>query len=613
MALDYFAPGVYVEEVDRGSRPIEGVSLSVAGFVGFTEDIRGGAEQFKPMLVTSWDQYLQYFGKPGSTGFAGFPGDPAKVDDPKAKKDFFFYLPFAVDGWFKNGGGRCWVVSIGRKPPIKGYEEPSPNGIKLLLHNASKKPSLVFKFKAPATPAPAADSTPATPADPNAETPATPQLPPAPAPRPLLISIQPDEPLDGSFDTGEFFKIVVRDDEEVLEEHSGLTMRQGVDAKVGSYVITKLADATNGSKLITVELPTDVTALTTDTANPAKAITAAIAQRPTSGTHELVPPPESLDPATWTQELQGVRKKKTGVQGIFEVDEVAMISCPDLMLALQQSWLGWDQVKGFMELMIGNCENAFPSPAFRMAVIDAPPMKGEEIVSPKEHTPQDVDQWLSSDLNRRSQFAALYYPWIEVANPGDNGKPIFVPPSGHMMGIWARVDQERGVFKAPANETPRGVLGLAYEVNIREQELLNPKGINCIRNFSTYTRGYKVWGARTLVEPDNIQWRYISVRRLMSYIAKSIEMGTQWVVFEPNDQDLWARVNRTVSNFLEGLWRQGALFGGSPAEAFYVKCDATINTPDTIMKGRLYIEIGVAPVRPAEFVIFQISQWSPNQ
>jgi uncharacterized protein len=613
MALDYFAPGVYVEEVDRGSRPIEGVNLSIAGFIGFTEDIRGGAEQFKPMLVTSWDQYLQYFGKPGSTGYAGFPSDPTKAEDPKAKKNFFFYLPFAVDGWFSNGGGRCWVVSIGRKPPIKGYSEPSPDGVKLLLNNSSKKPSLVFKFKPVEAAASNADSAPAN----SGEGASQPQLPPAPPLSPLQISIETDEPLDG-FDTGEFFKIIIRDGEETLEEHGNLTMRQGIDPNMGAYVITQLADAEKGSKLITVALPDGVTALAApandDKNAMAKAIATALALRPTSRVYELVPPPESLDPDTWTQELQGVRKKKTGVQGIFEVDEVSMIACPDLMLSLQQGWLSWDQVKGFLELMVANCENAFPSPAFRMTVLDAPPIKSDgELVTPREHTPQIVSEWLSDALNRRSQFAAIYYPWIEVANPGDNGKPILVPPCGHMMGIWARVDQERGVFKAPANETPRGVLGLAYDVNLREQELLNPQGINCIRNFSNYTRGYKVWGARTLVEPDNIQWRYISVRRLMSYIAKSIEMGTQWVVFEPNDQDLWARVNRTVSNFLEGLWRQGALFGGSPAEAFYVKCDATINTPDTIMKGRLYIEIGVAPVRPAEFVIFQISQWSPNQ
>jgi hypothetical protein len=182
-----------------------------------------------------------------------------------------------------------------------------------------------------------------------------------------------------------------------------------------------------------------------------------------------------------------------------------------------------------------------------------------------------------------------------------------------MMGVWCRTDETRGLYKAPANDTPRGVIGLAYETNFREQELLNPLGINCIRNFANFNRGIKIWGARTLVEPDNIQWRYIPVRRLMSYIEKSIEIGTQWVVFEPNDQRLWGRVTNTVSSFLERLWREGALVGASSAEAFFVKCDAELNTPDTMMLGRLFIEVGVAPVRPAEFVIFRISQWAPGQ
>ena len=304
------------------------------------------------------------------------------------------------------------------------------------------------------------------------------------------------------------------------------------------------------------------------------------------------------------------------MQGNFEIDEVAIIACPDLMLLYQRNLIDLEQVHGVMETMISNCENSFPGPAFRMVVLDPPPVKpgknNNRAVAPDQQKPQDVAEWLKQ-FNRRSMFGALYYPWIKVANPRDKGKPILVPPCGHMMGIWSRTDEARGIFKAPANETPRGVLGIAYDTNMREQQLLNPEGINCIRNFSNFSRGYKVWGARTLVEKDNIQWRYISVRRLVSYIEKTIENGTQWVVFEPNDMDLWERVKRTVSTFLERLWREGALFGATPAEAFYVKCDGDINTPDTMMMGRLYVEVGVSPVRPAEFVIFRVSQWSPTE
>ena len=273
-----------------------------------------------------------------------------------------------------------------------------------------------------------------------------------------------------------------------------------------------------------------------------------------------------------------------------------MIACPDIMRVYQSGLIDEDQMHGIMDTMISLSEGTFPQASYRMAILDTPPDKAK---------PQQIRQWLS-DFGRRSQFAALYYPWIKVPHPRRKGKPISIPPSGYMMGMWCRTDETRGIHKAPANDTPKGVIGLAYDVNVREQELLNPLGVNCIRKFPQ--RGIKVWGARTLVEPSNVQWRYISVRRLVSYIERCIEQGTQWAVFEPNDEDLWARVTRTINNFLERLWHEGALFGSSTKEAFYVKCDRTLNTPENVMLGRLYIEVGVSPVRPAEFVVIRLSQ-----
>jgi uncharacterized protein len=570
MALDYFAPGVYVEEVDKGSRPIEGISMSVAGFIGFTEDVRGDAEMFKPMMVTNWDQYREYYAKPGSDGYT----------------DFDAYLPFAVNGWFNNGGGRCWVISIGTKLP--GSPLPPPEETALKIGTSSNKPSLSLNLK-PADPA--ADGQLALPG--SVERIKVSILESTPKPLPATA----DEDADAPMNTGEFFSVVVTQGGELLERFDNLSMNPQVETALADYVVTAL----EASEFIT---GADISV----SGQP-------LSRRPSNGTYEIAPPPYISSEVRFSRDLTGQRDDRTGVQGIFEIDEVSMIACPDLMRVYQAGLMDLDQVHGIMEMMVSMCENAFPGPAFRMAVIDPPPVKpgkGPEPVTPDRQKPQDVAQWLSM-FNRRSMFGALYYPWIKVANPRTGGKPILVPPCGHMMGIWCRTDQSRGVFKAPANETPRGVLGLAYETNMREQELLNPLGINCIRNFANYNRGFKVWGARTLVEPDNIQWRYISVRRLLSYIEKSIEIGTQWVVFEPNDTDLWERVKRTVGNFLEGLWRNGALFGGAPAEAFYVKCDGSINTHETMMMGRLYVEIGVCPVRPAEFVIFRVSQWSPNQ
>jgi len=573
MALDYFAPGVYVEEVDRGSRPIEGISMSVAGFIGFTEDIRGDAELFKPMLITTWDQYLQSFAKEGSDGFT----------------DFDAYLPFAVQGWFLNGGGRCWVTSIGTKLP--GAEPPpiEQTGTKILT--AGNRPSLQFMIK---------------PAESESEEGGALALPGGDEPR-LRVVIQESTPkplpenapddAEPPYNTGEFFDLIVARGEEQLERYDHLTMNRDVDTQVADYVVS----AVESSEFIQA---VDIS----QSGQP-------LSRRPMQGAYEITPPPHISDPEHFARDLQGQRDDRTGTQGIFEIDEVAMIACPDLMKVYQEGRMNLEQVHGVMEMMLSMCENSFPGPAYRMAVLDAPPVKptkGDNPVSADQQKPQDVAAWLKQ-FNRRSMFGALYYPWIKVANPRNGGRPMYVPPCGHMMGIWCRTDETRGVFKAPANETPRGVTGLAYDTNMREQELLNPMGINCIRNFANYNRGFKVWGARTLVEPDNVQWRYISVRRLLSYIEKSIEIGTQWVVFEPNDQILWARVRRTVSNFLERLWREGALFGTAPSESFYVKCDAEINTHETIMLGRLYVEVGVCPVRPAEFVIFRISQWAPNQ
>jgi len=181
-----------------------------------------------------------------------------------------------------------------------------------------------------------------------------------------------------------------------------------------------------------------------------------------------------------------------------------------------------------------------------------------------------------------------------------------VPPGGHVLGVYARNDLERGVFKAPANEVLRGVVALEYDVDRAQQEMLNPRGVDVIRSFPG--RGIRVWGARTL--SSNALWKYVSVRRLFIFLERSIYEGTQWVVFEPNDEALWARVRDTIRLFLRAQWRNGALFGAREEEAFFITCDRTTMTQDDILNGRLVCEIGIAPVRPAEFVILRLFQWA---
>ncbi|GAX37264.1 phage tail sheath family protein [Nodularia sp. NIES-3585] len=205
-----------------------------------------------------------------------------------------------------------------------------------------------------------------------------------------------------------------------------------------------------------------------------------------------------------------------------------------------------------------------------------------------------------------SAYAALYFPWIQVFDPASNSN-IYIPPSGHIAGIYARVDGQRGVHKAPANETILGALDLKYNLSKSKQDGLNPDGINVIRKLNGNIR---VWGARTLGGDANGEFKYINIRRHFSYLRDSIDKGTQWTVFEPNTPELWAKIRRNVNAFLVTEWRKGALFGTTPEEAFYVKCDAENNPPEVRDLGQVVTEIGLAVVKPAEFVIFRLSQWS---
>lgn len=218
-------------------------------------------------------------------------------------------------------------------------------------------------------------------------------------------------------------------------------------------------------------------------------------------------------------------------------------------------------------------------------------------------------------LPDNSDFAAFYFPWIQVFDPatkiqnarGDGLQ--YVPPSGHIAGIYARVDTQRGVHKAPANEPVLGALGLKYAISKSQQDGLNPQGVNCIRDLNGNIR---VWGGRTLGGNANADLKYINVRRTLLFLRESIDEGTQFVVFEPNTPALWQTITRNVSAFLTNVWRSGALFGTTPQEAFFVKCDAETNPPEVRELGQVITEIGVAIVRPAEFVIFRISQFTAS-
>ena len=226
---------------------------------------------------------------------------------------------------------------------------------------------------------------------------------------------------------------------------------------------------------------------------------------------------------------------------------------------------------------------------FRVAILDSP-----------ETLEKGID---TMPMPRDSTMGAYYFPWVKMYDPVLDTE-VFAPPCGGVAGIYGRVDSTRGIHKAPANEIFRGALGLKYQLTDGEQEILNPKGINCIREF--VGRGIRVWGARTF--SSNPEWRYINVRRLFCMVEQAIQNGTNWVVFEPNTRGLWKQITRNLTGFCLRLWKDGALFGDSPEEAFYVRCDDELNPPESIDAGYVVCEIGIAPAKPAEFVVFRISQ-----
>jgi phage tail sheath protein FI len=213
-----------------------------------------------------------------------------------------------------------------------------------------------------------------------------------------------------------------------------------------------------------------------------------------------------------------------------------------------------------------------------------------------------------------SKYSALYHPWIEILDPTERpaqGAPprrLMLPPSGFVTGIYARNDVTRGVHKAPANEVVRGLTRFEANVNTPRNEVLNPEGINALRFFEG--RGHRVWGARTM--SSDPEWKYVNVRRLFIFVEHSIDKGTQWAVFEPNNRRLWDNVRRTVEDFLLNLWKDGALLGDKPEQAYFVRCDRTTMTQNDLDNGRLICLIGMAPVKPAEFVIFRIGQWTAD-
>jgi phage tail sheath protein FI len=515
MSPSYLSPGVYVEEVDKGTKPIEAVGTAVAAFIGYTE--RASTEKDgevlsllgKPTLVTNWSQYVKSFG--------GF------VEGA--------YLPDAVYGYFNNGGGICYIVSI--KTLGASADPDAATSAKVALPSGDAKGGTLLELTAKEG---------------------------GPAGNNISATVKPNT-ADGAKD----FTLVINVNGNPVETFEGVTTGKG-DNNVETVVKAK-------SKLVDVKVVAK------------SEIVAAAGDYSLSGG-------EIKTKAVTLADYQGSVEERLGMAGLEPLDDITMLVVPDLMSSYEAGEIDSKGVQAVQQAVIDYCEGV----RYCFAVLDCPP----------NLMPQEMKAW-RLQVNYDSTRAALYYPWIEIADmTGNGGRTRLVPPSGHMAGVYARTDATRGVHKAPANEIVRGVLGLGVNVTKGEHDTLNPIGVNVIRSFPG--RGIRVWGGRTLSSDPS--WKYINVRRLFNMVEESIERGTQWVVFEPNDQMLWGRIRRDISAFLTLVWRTGALFGETPDRAFYVKCDAETNPPEVRDVGQLIVEIGMCPTKPAEFVIFRISQWA---
>lgn len=570
---EYLSPGVYVEEFESGGKPMEGVGTSTAGFIGLAE--RGPIEGV-PQLVTNFADFKRKYG-----GYL-------------SENEFgeYRFLAYAVEHFFINGGSRAFISRVapgdakcasGNVPaaaPVLAIWAKNPgvwgNNINIVITPSSKAKTQILEI-----------------------------LETAGGKRYHVknsVGFQAGDIIMYSDKTTVTYNKVVKCqdniiefasdfdesviDKELLPEKVITTCEFSLEVRVddqaelyenasfniesSNYIEKKVAK----SDIIRVEcklpeqeevLPPFLVLAEKDTE---KAVLSVNLNEGTNGNISSVSAAEFIG----TDNGAG---KRSGIQSFLDNDNVSIIAVPGITDPNVQL------------MLVAHCENT----ASRFAVLDIP------------RNAKKIDDVIAHRDIFDSNYAALYHPWLTVFDPLDK-RNIAIPPSGSMLGIYARSDNTRGVHKAPANEVVRACVGLDCQFNKGEQDILNPKGVNLIRSFPGM--GIRVWGARTVT--SNPSWKYVNVRRLFIFIEESIKANTNWAVFEPNDEVLWVRVKRTIEVFLTGMWRDGSLAGTSPDEAFFVNIGHETMSQDDIDNGRLICVIGVAPVKPAEFVIFRISQ-----
>ncbi|MFN2459500.1 MAG: phage tail sheath family protein [Candidatus Velthaea sp.] len=620
---EYLSPGVYIEEVETGPIPIAGVSTSTGALIGLTQ--RGPVNV--ATLVTSSGAFRSQFG-------GAIPAAQAGTTTPVE----FNSLVYAVDGFFQNGGTRLYVTRVapsGGTAMSITYKTAEKSGSDTLTISAvdngpwanvlfgvvsgryQQIGGLRFTFANEVT-------------------------------APIKVTT------GGTANSATFVNVAG-----TLGLYVGavLAWTKAGDAKPTDYgVVGTLSDKTitfnfalsaapsAGDTLALVEFALTLDLLqngavaqteTFHNLNLNKAthryvggVLGAPGAAPGTGLSQLVRVALSADPDFATNEAHlaippgvdsGPVDGADGVDSMAAGDLATLVGGTDDDDPLKRTGMyTLKNIRGMLMIgmpgvtdvdvqskLLALCEND----RYKFAILDPHSTSTQTDWHIADASPTDV---IAQRSSFDSKYGALYYPWLVVEDPNPANPNVIgtvnLPPSGHVMGIYARSDINRGVHKAPANEVVMGVVSFSHHVDQGTQDILNPLGINALRDFRAENRGLRVWGARTV--SSNQEWKYVNIRRLFQYIEASIEYGTQWVVFEPNNELLWARVRQSVSDFLTDTWRTGALMGTKPSEAFYVHCDRTTMTQSDIENGRLIVEVGIAPTFPAEFVIFRISQWT---
>ena len=553
---DYFSPGVYVEEYDNSPRSMEGVGTSTAGFVGFAEK---GPTIGAPSLVTSYKSFVKQYG--GALSEFGY-GE-------------YRYLASSVEQFFTNGGTRCYVSRVipsdaTKASATKGFLEVTAanegkwgNKIQLILNTVTKRKMQLVGKNGEAYIAKTVEGF---------------------REGDLVVAGEEYNRIKSIFDNSVIFEQEFQEDvvdtaliptKVVYLVETDLSIRYGEDVENYTAMSTNIANPNYfGYRLANSELVKVVVNVPEEIGNPVSAI---LGEGNVSGMFTLDGGQDGsmnkVNAGTFIGEDNGPGKR-TGLAAFVENSTVSMLAIPGVT------------IPEVVVALVSHCENL----KSRFAVLDMPKeyYKTKDLLQYREM----ID----------SSYAAMYHPWIQVYDRA-SGQPDFIPPSGAVMGVYSRTDSNRGVHKAPANETVF-CTGLNVNYNKDEQDILNPAGINLIRAIPG--QGIRVWGARTA--SSNSNFKYVNVRRLFIYVEESIKASTNWVVFEPNNVALWQRVQMTISSFLDTMWRNGMLAGGSASEAYFVEIGPSTMSRDDIMNGRLICNIGIAPSRPAEFVIFRVTQ-----